>query len=191
MLPSAARGQPRGPGATPTTGQMPGQAEGRRPPSNALPTGTPAKSSPRARLDTSSVTLAKGETMRFASLVLLLIAIVAPAVWAVPVDPSAPDGIAALFAGDGGGLWILRTNGEVWRLGETSTVWERTTNFRNDVPLPVEQIVDWMPYFLTRVNGERWWLNSIDHTWGLMPAPPFAPVSAQQKSFGSVKQLFK
>ena len=133
--------------------------------------------------------------MRAIVLLLVLICSCAPYAWAVPVDPSAPDQVAAWFCSGeiSPSVNLLRTNGEVWtwrpaqgwyRAGESDG------SFLYDPPVPVVDIVDWTPWVVQTRHGSVWILNDLA-TWQEIPSPPFSPITTSKQSLGRVKQLFR
>jgi hypothetical protein len=140
--------------------------------------------------------------MKQATLVLVLLGLLVGASLAVPVDPNAEDGVAAIWPDnfDGfvrGFVWVLRTNGEVWRY-DCEGVWRQSgvdPNLSGDltVPVPVTEIADWTPSFFTTHSGTRWFMGNdepLDY-WTPLPAPPWSPVQSSPQSLGSVKEMFR
>jgi hypothetical protein len=61
-----------------------------------------------------------------------------------------------------------------------------------DLPVPIEDIADWQPYFVTTILGEIYGLDSSSMTWRLMPIPECsAPVPSEPNSLGGVKSLYR
>jgi hypothetical protein len=140
--------------------------------------------------------------MRQATIILVLLGLLAGASHAVPVDPNAEDGIAAIYpqSDDGntrGYVWVLRTNGEVWRFDKDG-IWLQSgvdPNLHGDltVPVPVAEIADWMPSYFTTHSGTRWFMGNdepLDY-WTQLPPPPWSPVQSHPRSLGSVKEMFR
>lgn len=116
--------------------------------------------------------------------------LLASTVAAVPVNPSAPDGIAAVWLNDSW-CWVLCTDGNVYRMFSTNQTWAL---IEDHLPAPVAVMVDWSPYFIRTSAGELWQgepqLGSDN--WQLAPAIPCAaPVPTQGNSMGGVKGLFR
>lgn len=123
--------------------------------------------------------------MRCVLLVLLLLASFAPSVFAVPVDPSAQNQIAAWTSGN----YVLRTNGEVWFWGpDTGWVLGNVAVFPPP-PVAVSLLADWETEHCILLDGTVY--HRIGASWVMVPPPPFAPIAAQQKTLGSAKQGYR
>lgn len=108
--------------------------------------------------------------------VVLLVCFAVPAA-SVPVDPDAPDGIAAVFSEIVSGQpYILRTDGLVYVLEEP--FWEWAHMERHDVPIPVSEILDWRLGFLVAQNGDWWWQHQYGE-WDITPPAPWLPISVR------------
>jgi len=104
---------------------------------------------------------------------------------AVPVDPNAEDGVAAIIY-NGGTANALCTNGEVWTFND---YWNRLSHM--DPPVPVSDIADWDYSGFIHVNGEYWYWSGTE-VWNVMPLPPpCGPVEAEPQSLGSVKEMYR
>ena len=84
-----------------------------------------------------------------AFLVLAMILVVAAA-HAVPVDPDAPGGLAAIWMPDGN-CYILTVEGKTWTCPASGGEW---TLFADSLPVPIEEIADWTNYFILTHSGD-------------------------------------
>lgn len=123
---------------------------------------------------------------------MLLVAclVIASAASAVPVNPSAPDGVAAVWLNDAW-AWILCTDGQVYRMHSVDQQW---TLMEDHLPVVVASIADWSPYFILSTSGDLWRgesaLNNED--WTLAPTIPcIGAVQSQGNSLGAFKSLFR
>ena len=122
--------------------------------------------------------------MRTTILTLCLV-LLAGSAWAVPVDPNAPDGVAAIYD-----TWILFTDGKVlgWDVG--SGIWK----VRDPLPVSVPEIRDWSMLFIVTNDGRYF---SFDFTvssteWTEIPSPPYEPpVSANPESIDNLKTMYR
>jgi len=105
----------------------------------------------------------------------------------VPVDPDAPDGVAAYLYFTPYSVVILSTAGEIWSCGPDHP-WRRS-NSMYDPPIPVAEIQDWSQDAFRATDGTFWVYTSGD--WVQLPALPWGPTSAKQQSLGSLKQMFR
>lgn len=122
--------------------------------------------------------------------VLALLALAAPAI-AVPVNPNAPDQIAAVYWSSFS-CYVLRTNGELWSFS-FQTGWEQQSgDLASPLPVPLAEIADWELYALVTQAGERWILRGMaPGGWAQLPPPPFAPVPGAARSLGNVKGTYR
>lgn len=109
---------------------------------------------------------------------------------AVVVDPNSEDGVAALWLNDAF-AWALCTDGNVYRMYSAGQGW---IHVENQLPVPVNQMRDWCPYYIRTVNGQIWQgtptLEGDD--WVVIPSIPCVPpVASSEKSYGGVKGLFR
>jgi len=112
---------------------------------------------------------------------------------AVPVNPTSPDGVAAIYA-DGNTLFALDTNGQSWKLVMANlTGWLPTGSSGLPNGVAIGDVADWNVNFLTLNNGARWQYNLDPDLMRWVPVPPLpsAPVTAHGSSLGGVKVLFR
>ena len=122
--------------------------------------------------------------MRFLIVFLLL----ATCAGAVPVDPYAENGIAAID-----GPYIMCTSGEVsWiRLGSGGGG-QMYWTLQYTVPVPLDQIADWNFVFILTHAGDRWFWGGESYGWRLAPPVPCAePIQSEKSSIGDVKSMFR
>ena len=110
---------------------------------------------------------------------------------AIPVNPDAPDEIAALYLPDHNmSVRILRTNGEVWELDNDTWTWEHSQFF--SVPVPVSEIADWFPASFQTHSGDVWFRRyGTGETWEIVPPTPWGGSPVKETSLGSVKTMFE
>jgi len=129
--------------------------------------------------------------MRYVFLPALLLFISGSA-FAVPVDPNAPDGVAALFYADTY-LMALDTNGQTWRHVNSESTWVlRAAN----LPIPISEVADWHPFFVLGNDGVMWRAEShslppTPTIWHIVDPVPIEPVSSEGQSLGDVKSMFR
>jgi hypothetical protein len=140
--------------------------------------------------------------MKQATITLVLLGLLVGPSLAVPVDPNAEDGVAAIYPENHDGftsnyVWVLRTNGEVWRY-DNNGVWRQSGIDPNlsggdlTVPVPVIEIADWTPGYFVTHSGTHWYNGAytpLDY-WTQLPPPPWSPVQSSPQSLGSVKGMF-
>jgi len=116
----------------------------------------------------------------------------------VPVDPDAPDGIAAMDQWNVGIAFFLCTSGEVWKMTyENYTPVPPMVIEELAPPVPVSEIREWFIYGFITHSGTYWvslYESSVGtRTWrdhGQVPSCG-PPVAADQQSLGSLKQMFR
>ncbi len=135
------------------------------------------------------------------SLVLGLLA-VGP-VLAVPVNPVAPDGIAAAFvemhdaywlATNNFKLWVLCTSGDVYFLTGVISSAQWTLWSSLHPPVPLTDILDWTPICLQTKTGGRWVYLEVagEDFWRPLPGIPCEPpVPTIPKSLGALKRGYR
>jgi hypothetical protein len=116
--------------------------------------------------------------------------VLATSVLSVPVDPNAPDEIAAILAIGIAPPHVLRTNGEVYQYDYDGPSWYRVPHL--DVPVPVSEIADWQLGTVITHSGD-WWYKDMGAggTWELVPRPEWSPIQSSPQSLGSVKDQFR
>ncbi len=88
--------------------------------------------------------------MRYLVIALLLFVTV-PAL-AEFVDPNAPNGQASIYITDGS-MYVLCTDGLVYRLGWNSSDW---VLMENQLPVPVSEMLSWTPNFIITYSSDLW-----------------------------------
>ena len=144
--------------------------------------------------------------MRHVLLPTLLLFIFGSAL-AVPVDPNALDGVAAITTASIDGqsntvFLILCTDGKVYDLsgsGPYGYAWSPNNGF-NDVPIPVSEILDWTPmgfrthsgliYVSTRNDPQTKW-RIVGQDQLIAPIPCQEPVPLTPESIGDIKSMFR
>jgi hypothetical protein len=109
----------------------------------------------------------------------------------VPVDPEAPDGIAAYFF-EGEKLWILCSDGTTYyTYSHDDFNWQ---HHGENLPVPLNQIADWGVFFLVTKGGE-YWRSPLGSgtTWSLIETFPCSPgqVGTKSKSLNDLKARFR
>lgn len=135
--------------------------------------------------------------MRSALLLCVLCLATAGQAFAIPINHTAADEIAAVIVTTEGIPWLLRTNGEVWRYSDGQ--WQHPVPGYPNLDLPIGSVLnsimevgDWQLWVFYRNDGTIWHHGlGSGEGWGLLPAPPFSPTAAQQKSLGSVKSAYR
>ena len=118
---------------------------------------------------------------------LILILLLATCAGAAPVDPSDPDGVAALVR-YGGNAWVLNTNGEVWACGRFE--WEHFSQY--DIPMPVSEVCEWDHTVLRDCQGQIWSFGVIEEgEWTPAFPLPWEPIQEESRSLGDVKSMFR
>lgn len=119
---------------------------------------------------------------------------------AVPVNPTAPDQVAAITGDTGYSVAVLRTNGEVWvNSGSlTDNAWRRcdgtASSYNMTLPVPVSEVVDWTYFYFLTNAGVLWHFDPNGPIgWHVVafPPPPWGGVPIQQQSLGGMKRIFK
>lgn len=128
---------------------------------------------------------------------------------AVPVDPSAPNGIAAQIvrvtgaSPEGCFRWVLCGDGTIYEFTGSmySSVPGQWRVFDRPLPVAVSEIADWSLEVLHTRSGGIWIWLSMDGQpatwmeWGvapmLLPAPCESGVGASGTSLGKIKSLFR
>lgn len=126
-------------------------------------------------------------------LLLIVVLLFASTSTAVPLNTSAADGMAAIYA-DGGVIYALGTDGQSWVLVMANlTGWLPTGWAGLPDGVAIGDVADWSVRFLTTNSGARWQFNLDPDLLRWVPVPPLpnAPVSAQGSSMGGVKGLFR
>ena len=119
--------------------------------------------------------------------ILIVLMLLATCAGAVPVDPTAGDGIAAWS-----GKAVLCTSGESWYFNDGPMIWERPSDGALDVPFPVDQIADWSWTTFVTHSGEHWCWAGDGYGWRLIPLPPCVePIQSENSSLGGVKSMFR
>lgn len=117
---------------------------------------------------------------------------------AVPVNPNAPDGVAAIFTTGGpyGGdepILVLCTSGEVFNL-HSQNYWQAVYGAGSPIPVAVSQVADWGPRHVTTFSGEHW-VFTYNREWqlvgGAVVPAPCGPVANESKTLGGVKSLYR
>ncbi len=116
--------------------------------------------------------------------------ILSGSVMAVPVDPNAPDGIAAYYAEDMQ-FTVLTTDGIMLAPGAANT-WEPLA-FGLPDGVSVFDIADWFGrYWLITHDGTVWRATGQStEYWENIGMLPTSPVSESVASMGDVKSLFR
>lgn len=112
---------------------------------------------------------------------------------AVPVNPTSPDGVAAIYA-DGNTLFALDTNGQSWKLVMANlTGWLPTSSSGLPNGVTIGEVADWTVNYITLKDGARWQYNLDPDLMRWVPVPPLpsAPIPAHSSSLGGVKSLFR
>jgi len=118
---------------------------------------------------------------------LIVLMLLATCAQAVPVDPVAEDGIAAWS-----GKAVLCTSGEVYYFNDGPMIWEQPFDGGLNVPVPVEQIIDWSYTNFVSETGEHWCWAGDAYGWRLIPPPPCAElIPNRSQSMGGVKSIFR
>lgn len=112
---------------------------------------------------------------------------------AVPVDPNAPDGVAAVYS-DGGALYALGADGQSWILVMANLDgWLPTTWPSLPPGMAVADISDWTTRYLVTSDGVRWMYNlePLVMAWVEVPPLPGGVIGNSQGSLGDAKSLFR
>ncbi len=116
----------------------------------------------------------------------ILLLIFSTPMLAVPVDPNAPNEIAAFSIDD---VILLRTNGEVYDYDYPTHTW--VLNSRLEVPVPVADIADWQTDCFITHGSDWWYMNPDSQEWEILPQPEWAPVSSESSSMGGIKSMYR
>lgn len=114
---------------------------------------------------------------------------------AVPVDPNAPDGIAARFVG-GDVVYVLCTSGEVhWHSLAPNPSWRLLDPYPAESPVPLSEIADWGVRSLVTFSGNIWvayqYSGNPPQWYLLEPVDCQGPVNSESESMGDVKSMFR
>lgn len=147
--------------------------------------------------------------MRLSLMAILLTIAFANSAGAVPVDPSAPNGIAAQIVRVTGSWpsgclrWVLCGDGTIYEFTGSmeSSAPGQWRLFDRPLPVSVSEIADWSLEVLHTRSGGIWIWLSMDGQpatwmeWGvapmLLPAPCEGGVGASGASLGKIKSLFR
>ena len=128
--------------------------------------------------------------MRF--VIVLVCLVVTGSALAVPVDPNAPDGIAASLMG--GSFWyVLTTSGELWY--KSCSVEDPWRLDQKSLPpgVSVSEIAEWKYTWIVTHDGTVWAYSYVNQQgWAIMtPFPGGQPVSETPESIGDIKSMFR
>ena len=133
--------------------------------------------------------------LRIITVTLFVVVLSSAYVSAVPVDPTAPDGIAALYLADGQ-YYLLKTNGDMWIFKVVSgvvTCISGNTEEGPGLPVPLSQIRDWTWMRVITWDNRLWyWAGSPVASWhsGIIPCLD-SPVPTGNSTFGAIKEKFR
>ena len=135
-----------------------------------------------------------GGIMKHLLLTLLSAGLLSSAAWAVPVDPDAADGLAAIL-GDpevGGAIQILTTAGDFWNVSLISGELVCTPS-EQGIPVSIGEIKDWQWHTVITHDLTVWrWEGSPQASWRYYgPIPCLGPVKAESKSLGGMKSTYR
>jgi len=115
-------------------------------------------------------------------------------VQAVPVNPSSPDGIAALYWVNQQ-CWILTTTGHMWIVDVSSGTPVCTSgDAEPGLPIPVAEIKDWSWGIMMSRDGLIWYYAGPGETasWHSAAIPCLeAPIPTENKTFGGIKEKYR
>jgi len=121
------------------------------------------------------------------TITIVAVALLAASAVAVPVDPEAPDGIAAWKD-----VTVLCTSGEVFYFDDDALAWLQIHDGRLNVPIPVEQIADWSYTTFVSISGDRWRWAGPTNGWIVIPPLDCAGVVHQDgENLGDLKSMFR
>jgi hypothetical protein len=125
---------------------------------------------------------------------IVALTIIAQGASAAPVNPVAPDQVAAIVDNTGYCVVALRTNGEVWM--NCGTEWSLGGGYggMTPLPVPVSEVADYCYWYFWTRAGVLWHFNPNNGVgWHVLPLPPpeWGVVRAQQNSFGNAKQSYR
>jgi len=127
--------------------------------------------------------------MRF--LVFALCIVICGSTSAAPVDPNAPDGVAALSKSSSF-LYALCTDGFAFSMNVSRMEWVPLYDGL-PLPVPVSEITDWFGGYFITVSGDLYGFDGLgNRTWKLVP--PLTcndPVQSQSESMSGVKSMFR
>jgi hypothetical protein len=134
--------------------------------------------------------------MNRSALVLVFSVFFITSATAVPVDPDAPDGVAAVYMQTDGPdgnltiLWALCTDGYIWRrqIQGPGSPWDMVFS----APCPVSEIADWQLYYLVKTDGAKWYFQRGGNPSQWLPflGPCDPVIRSESQSLGRVKQAF-
>jgi|GEM_PF-6255614 len=104
---------------------------------------------------------------------------------AVPVDPTAESGVAAIT----GNYMVLMTDGSVWYWnvgGERA--WEERPEYR--LPRPISDIKDWAVTIYVTVSEELWVYRTQPTPGWYQTTAPTSPVTNEEQGFSDLKRAF-
>ena len=140
--------------------------------------------------------------MRVRIAALLIVSALFGVAHAVPVDPVAPSGIAAMIStyrqtNDSwvGGALVLCTTGQVVWLDAMNDWLPVTPGTPSTIPVPIVEVADWGPAHLKTTSGD-FYVFTYGRTWervggAVVPSPCVPTVSNETKALGGVKSLFR
>ena len=129
-------------------------------------------------------------------LTVALLLLTAPTL-AVPLNLTAPDGIAAMVAewcGSEPHIFMVCIDGSGYRYDTGSHTWHDLIA----APVPLEDIEDWTPFLIRTFDG-RYFYRSLPYSewFSLTDDPPVplpqcqAPIPIEQESIGGIKHKFR
>jgi hypothetical protein len=137
--------------------------------------------------------------MRSVALALFVVASICSIAAAVPVNPVAANGIAAVSSESGPELtyypiMILCTTGDIFQLHSNNS-WVHMSGFPTSLPVPVSDVADWGPRHV-RLNNGDYYVYTYAQIWQLVGggvvAVPCTPLTPDEKtSLGKVKTRYR
>jgi len=124
-----------------------------------------------------------------ATILTLCLLLLATSAWAVPVDPVAPDGVAAFQVLQYQDVYILRTNGELWAAQPISAgQWMYQEDY--NLPVPVSEISDWTVSLILTTDG-KFWTEAYPDWHGPVDLPDWAAVPNATESIENLKSMYR
>ena len=121
--------------------------------------------------------------------ILIVLILLATCAGAVPVDPYAANGIAAMDRS-----YFLCTSGEVMMLSWGNGTWTWHIPENQAVPIPVDQISNWTITLFIDTTGAVWTYEQTGDAglWQVAPPSPCTPpVRNDESNFSDVKSMFR
>lgn len=121
-------------------------------------------------------------------LTTILILAYAAVALAVPVEPAAENGVAAMMPNWNANMTVLCTTGDVFMYNYNTGAWDPT--YYNS-PVPVSEIADWQITALRTHSGDLWTMDNYNAPWVLVAPPCEGPIQSESETLGSIKQMFR